>query len=195
MSETMAWPESAFWSYSLALYGRPGVERACLELQRRHDLDVNLLLLCCWLASRGIELDRRALERARRAAGSWQLEVVRPLRAIRQRLKVSLAQAEPGSVPAGWPDLAGRLRAAILSLELDGEHLEQLALADVVGETDGAAVPSPALAARNLALCWSFEEEDRPALGTLLRGAFPDTVPAAIERALTPPDGGQPLLR
>jgi uncharacterized protein (TIGR02444 family) len=195
VSEAEAWPESAFWSYSLALYGRPGVERACLELQRRHDLDVNLLLLCCWLASRGIEFDRPALERARHAAGSWQLEVVRPLRAIRRRLKISLAQPEPGSVPAGWPDLAGRLRAAILSLELDGERLEQLALADAVGGENGAAAPGPALAARNLACYWSFEEEDRAALAALLRGAFQDAEPAAIERVLTPPLGGQPLPR
>jgi uncharacterized protein (TIGR02444 family) len=184
MSKAEGWPESPFWSYSLALYGEPGVERACLELQRRHDLDVNLLLFCCWLAARGVELDEPALERARQAAGSWQLEVVRPLRAIRQRLKVRLARPEPGSVPAGWPDLAGRLRAGILGLELDGEHLEQLALADVVAGKGGAAA-GPALACFNLGRYRAFEAEDRRALDALLRGAFPDAEPVAIEAALT----------
>ena len=42
-----------FWDYSLALYGRPGVEACCLRLQDRLGVDVNLLLLCCWLAARG----------------------------------------------------------------------------------------------------------------------------------------------
>ena len=184
MSKAGDWPKSPFWSYSLALYGEPGVERGCLELQRRHDLDVNLLLFCCWLAARRVELDAPALERARQAAESWQLEVVRPLRAIRQRLKIRLTQPEAGSVPAGWPDLAGRLRAGILGLELDAEHLEQLALTGVVPETGGAAA-GPVLASLNLRRYRAFEAEDRRALGALLRGAFPDAGPAAIETALT----------
>ncbi|MGI9492931.1 MAG: TIGR02444 family protein, partial [Geminicoccaceae bacterium] len=50
----MDWPESPFWDYSLSLYGRPGVEQACLELQRRHGLNVNLLLFAFWLADRGV---------------------------------------------------------------------------------------------------------------------------------------------
>jgi uncharacterized protein (TIGR02444 family) len=195
VSRAEGWPESAFWEYSLTLYGRPGVERACLELQRRHDLDVNLLLLCCWLGGRGIELDQSGLERARRAADSWHLEVVRPLRAIRRRLKIRLAQPEPGSVPATWPDLARRLRAGILALELDGEHLEQLALADALAGRNEAGTPGPALAWRNLLRYRPFEEADRPALEPLLRGAFPDAGPEEIEAALSALAGGPPLPR
>lgn len=190
-----AWPESAFWSYSLELYGRPGVERACLELQRRHDLDVNMVLLCFWLATRGMELDKAGLDRARAAAESWQLEVVRPLRAIRRRLKPRLAQPEPGSVPAAWPDLAGRLRANILALELDGEHLEQLALAEAVVASEVSVVAGHVLAARNLQRYWRFEATDRTALDTLLRAAFAEAGAAGREAALMDLVGGSPGSR
>jgi uncharacterized protein (TIGR02444 family) len=94
----MDWPDNPFWDYSVELYRRPGVEPACLELQRRHGLDVNLVLLCCWLASRGVELDPATLREARHAVASWQAEVVRLLRALRQRLKARLADPEPRSV-------------------------------------------------------------------------------------------------
>lgn len=40
-----------FWQYSLHLYAQPEVEKLCLQLQNGHDLDVNLLLFCGWLAT------------------------------------------------------------------------------------------------------------------------------------------------
>ena len=78
--------------------GRPGVEAACLELQRRHRIDVNLVLLCCGWASAARALDGEALARLCHAADRWQLEVVRPLRNLRRRLKARLADREPNSV-------------------------------------------------------------------------------------------------
>jgi hypothetical protein len=68
------------------------------------------------------------LSRAEAAVASWQAEVVRPLRALRRRLKVRLADPEADSVAALWPELTGDLRARALALELDGERLAQLAL-------------------------------------------------------------------
>ena len=35
-AEGETWPHELFWDYSVALYSRPGVEAACIELQRRH---------------------------------------------------------------------------------------------------------------------------------------------------------------
>ena len=79
----MAWPANPFWDYALDLYRRAGVERACLELQGRHGLDVNLVLLCCWLGRRGIETDEAWMRAATAAVERWQAEVIRPLRAAR----------------------------------------------------------------------------------------------------------------
>ena len=60
--------DGRFWAFSLDVYGRPGVAPACLALQDRHGLDVNLLLFCCWAASQGVTLDQRTLAAAEEAA-------------------------------------------------------------------------------------------------------------------------------
>lgn len=184
MSDRTSWPDSAFWDFSITLYGRPDVEAACLDLQRRHDLDVNLLLLCCWLAVRGVDLNDGDARHTARAIEDWQREVVRPLRAVRRRLKVKLAQPHPKSVPDLFPDLAGRLRAGILGLELDGEHLEQLALERITAGLPARATPDIRLAASNLGRFWSFEALDAQALRTLLTSAFPAADPTEIDAAL-----------
>jgi uncharacterized protein (TIGR02444 family) len=179
-----AWPDEPFWTYSLELYGRPGVEAACLELQRRHGLDVNLVLLCCWLASRGIELDQITLARAKKAITSWQLEVVRPLRALRRRLGVKLLHPERHSIPALWGELAAGLRGRVLAVELDAEHLAQLALGRVVAELQAGGAAGPGLAIANLCRYWAFEQHDLQALRSLLRAAMPNATAEALAEAL-----------
>jgi uncharacterized protein (TIGR02444 family) len=180
----MDWPASAFWDYSVKLYQRPGVEAACLDLQRRHGLDVNLVLLCCWQASRGRRLDRGQFARARDVVASWQLEVVRPLRALRRRLKVRLADPEPGSLVELWPGLASAIREQALALEIEAEHLSQLGLSRAL---DGLPASGPAdvvLAGANLNACWPFDNRDRHALRAVLAGAFPEAAPPALEASL-----------
>ena len=184
MSGRAAWPAERFWDDSLELYGRPGVEEACLELQRRHGLDVNLLLLCCWLGARGIGLDRTTLARVGRAVQDWQVEVVRPLRAVRRRLKAKLTDPEPGSVHEGWPDLVRALRERLISLEIDAERLEQLALARSVADLRRSDAAGPDLAMRHLGLYWTFGEQDRHALTALLAGAFPEADASALDHSL-----------
>jgi uncharacterized protein (TIGR02444 family) len=179
------WPANPFWDYALELYRRPGVEAACLELQQRHSVDVNIVLFCCWLAHRGLVADEAVLARLAEAAEVWQKEVVRPLRAVRSQLKSALTAAQPGSIAARWPELAGALRQRILALEIDGERLEQLLLAELAAELGPVAAPGVALASANLARYWRFAPPDRVALGTLLQAAFPDVPTRAIAASLT----------
>jgi uncharacterized protein (TIGR02444 family) len=176
----MEWPANPFWDYSVALYRQPGVEAACLELQRRHGLDVNLVLLCCWQASLGGALDTETWRELRTLVESWQAEVIRPLRALRRRLKVQVAEPEPGSIPETWPVLAGALRERALALEIDGERLAQLALARAVAGRPADAPVGLALAAANLRHYWRFDERDRHALRSLLAAAFPAAAPAEV---------------
>jgi uncharacterized protein (TIGR02444 family) len=178
------WPANPFWDYALALYRQDGVERACLDLQERHGLDVNIVLLCCWLASRGIEAEREWLKAAIAAVGPWHRQVVRPLRAMRRRLKAELAGACAGSVPSRWPELTAGLRQRVLALEIDGERLEQLLLADRAAGLRATAAPGADLAFRNLRRYRRFTREDRPALQALLGAAFPQGggVAGALER-------------
>jgi uncharacterized protein (TIGR02444 family) len=73
-----------FWEFSLAFYAEPGVAPACLAMQDRDGLDVNLALLCCWV---GVALDAAALAEAEALVRDWRAQVVQPLRAVRRWLK------------------------------------------------------------------------------------------------------------
>jgi uncharacterized protein (TIGR02444 family) len=178
------WPDNPFWDYAVELYRRPGVEGACLELQARHGLDVNVVLLCCWLASRGAAADQRKLGRIAAAAKSWQSAFVLPLRAVRGRLKADLADPRPDSIPARWPELASGLRGRVLALEIEGERLEQLLLAALVSDLAPTAAPGVALASANLRCYWRFAAPDRPSLAFLLGAAFPEVPAAEVAAAL-----------
>src|SRR6202000_1576818 len=43
--------ESRFWTFSLAVYADPAVQRECLALQDDHGVDVNLLLFCAFVGA------------------------------------------------------------------------------------------------------------------------------------------------
>jgi uncharacterized protein (TIGR02444 family) len=107
----------SFTRFALTLYGSDGVADACLHLQNRHDLDVNLVLLAAFIgAERRQRLTTSSLEAARAAVDAWHHEVVRPLRAVRQRLKTG---------PAPAPDDAtARLRRQVQQVEIDAELIE-----------------------------------------------------------------------
>ena len=119
---TASFPDHDFWDFSVTLYGKPGVAPACLALQERHGLDVNALMFCLWLAASGRgPAAPAALGEAFAAVEAWHGEIVRALRAVRKRLKTPI-----GPVDAA---MAQALRARIQKIEIDAEHVEQLALA------------------------------------------------------------------
>jgi uncharacterized protein (TIGR02444 family) len=192
-SEAMesAWPREVFWDYSVALYGRTGVEAACLELQQRHGIDVNLVLLCLWLGERGTALDGEMLARLCHAAGRWQIEVVRPLRALRRRLKERVGDGEPNSVAGDWPGLAIALRERALALEIDGERLEQLHLGRAAAAMPVTAAPGPVLAGANLRNYWRFDRRDHKALRVLLEHGFARAPAAELDAGLRWLDGAR----
>ncbi|MFV3290951.1 TIGR02444 family protein [Pseudomonas sp. NY11955] len=105
------------WNYALALYARPGVEAACLELQAQGG-DVCLLLCATWLQARGVAvLDERA-QALHDLAGPWQREVVAPLRSLRRQWRA--AASSDAQLAA--------LREQVKGLELQAEKalLERL---------------------------------------------------------------------
>ena len=187
----VAWPRELFWDYSVALYGRAGVEAACLELQQRHRIDVNLVLLCLWLGERGTALDGEALARLCHAADRWQLEVVRPLRNLRRRLKARVADREPNSVAGDWTGLAATIRERAIALEIDAEHLEQVHLGRVAAALPASAKAGPALAGANLRHYWRFDRRDHKALRTLLEQAFAQARASDLDDGLRWLDGAQ----
>ena len=139
-------PAPDFWSFSLDFYGRPGVAGACLELQDRHGLDVNLVLYCCW---RGDVLSEAQIQAAIGLTAPWRAAAVQPLRALRRRLKAGFPPFPEAGVLA--------LRKRIADAELEAERLQQLALdalarAEEQGTEGSAPPPSRQAAAANLML-------------------------------------------
>ena len=102
-----------FWAFSLELYARPGVAEACLRLQDAHGLDVNLLLLCCWLARRGCRLSAADLAAAEAHAAPFRARILDPLRATRRALK---------TMPIAG---AAALYAQVKQVEIAAEREEQ----------------------------------------------------------------------
>lgn len=132
----MDFPDHPFWDFSLEVYHREGVGAACIHLQVRHGIDVNVMLFCLWLghSGRGVmtEPELRAL---REATDQWHDVVVRGLRRVRMVLKDGFPET---------PDkLRETLRGSIQAAEINSEHLEQLLLAEAVdrpAEAEGASV-------------------------------------------------------
>ncbi len=76
------------WNHALALYARPGVEAACLDLQALGG-DVCLLLCATWLQARGVAVQDERVQALREVTEPWQREVVNPLRSLRQQWRAA----------------------------------------------------------------------------------------------------------
>jgi len=162
-----------FWNFSLGLYGRPGVAPALLGLQDALGLDVNMLVFCCWAASKGRELSASDLTMVEAVAQPWQIEVVVPLRTLRRRLK--------GGFPPLPPDRVETYRKGFSDLEIEGEHIAQEAM-----ETAFNALPKASPAGAGLSLTTSnlktyfahaqkeIGNHESEALTKILQGCHPD---------------------
>ncbi len=110
------------------VHQKQGVHDACLELQTRCELDVNLLFFCCWVGTAGGgRLAPEQMATAIQAVAGWQEEIVRPIWKARWKLKPSYK-----TFPREKTEM---LRRSLIRAELNAEHLEQLHLADTIGFT------------------------------------------------------------
>lgn len=117
--------ENPFWDYSLSVYGKVGVADACVYLQDKYGLDVNLLLFCTWLGASGRgSLEQGEIESCIRRTGDWRARVIEPLRSIRRACR-----AEPLGVPEFLLQI---FQPLMREIELDAEHVEQLVLAEFI---------------------------------------------------------------
>lgn len=109
--------DNPFWRFSLRVYAVPKVAAECLDLQRVNAINVNMLLLCCWIAaSRRVALTAGDIGSIEDAIKDWHALAVLPLRSVRDGIKSSIAMQDL-EVQA--------LRRKILSCELDAERIEQ----------------------------------------------------------------------
>lgn len=156
------------WDFALRLYGAPGVGEACLLLQDESGVDVPVLLFSAWLTMNSVALSATEIVRIDGLVADWRNEVVKPLRAVRRRLK-------SGPHPAPTKETE-TLRNGVKGVELSSEKIE-LAMLEAEGQALMAADGSTGDAAGNLRNVVRF-----------FRGTEPDettaTALAVIENAL-----------
>ena len=155
-------------AYAAALYARPGVAAACLELQDRLGADVNLLLAACWLAGRGVRLDVEAARRLRELAAAWREPVLAPLRRARRALRPLAAELAPTA--AG--ERAAALRARVAAVELEAERLVEGLLEAAAGPLRRGPRGGPELASANLVALVGAPVAGAAPIRILLAGAF-----------------------
>ena len=136
---------SAFWQFSLALYARPRVADACLELQDSAGVDVNVMFYLLFLATHARQVSRNDVARIDALVAAWRERAVLPLRMLRRRLKTGIA---PFPVDDTEP-----LRSAVKRIELDAEHIQQDMLERLLpaADTGTPAASRAAAASANLA--------------------------------------------
>ncbi|MBN8293297.1 TIGR02444 family protein [Rhodobacter sp. NTK016B] len=117
------------WDFTLELYGTPGIPDACLTIQDRHQADVTLLIFAAWVgAVRRTRLTPEQAQSAAAAVADWHAEIVRPLRAVRRRMKTG-----PRPAPdAGTEALRDKLKA----VEIGAEKIELLLLESLAPPPD-----------------------------------------------------------
>ncbi|WP_037084837.1 TIGR02444 family protein [Neorhizobium vignae] len=156
------------WDFALRLYGAPGVGEACLLLQDESGVDVPVLLFSAWLTTNSVALSPTEIARIDDLVADWRNEVVKPLRAVRRRLKY-------GPHPAPTKETQ-TLRTGVKDVELSSERIE-LAVLEVEGQALIAADGSTGDAAGNLRSVVMFFRRAEPDERTV-------TALAAIENAL-----------
>jgi uncharacterized protein (TIGR02444 family) len=165
---------SRFWAFSLEVYGDKALAAACIDLQDRHGLDVNMLLFALFAASRGTALSRADIERLDAAVDPWRRNVVRPLRGVRRWLRDEAHAAA---------DRASGLRRGVLEREIESEAFQQELMERTVPTGEGSG--DPHAAADNLMHYVGFagatpDEKTLDELATLLARAFGLSAPAAM---------------
>ncbi|MBD3671597.1 MAG: TIGR02444 family protein [Gammaproteobacteria bacterium] len=108
---------NALWEFSLKVYQEPEVENACLLMQDKLDIDINMLLTCLWLGVSGRgRLNEAELNDLTQQVAFWQEEIIQPMRQVRRRLK-DLSKV-------GGEEFT-QLRKSVSASELDAEQMEQ----------------------------------------------------------------------
>jgi uncharacterized protein (TIGR02444 family) len=151
----------SLWDEAVAVYARPGVKAACLELQNRHGQCVSYLLWAGWAAQSGRFVDAEGLAACAKLARWWDDEAVKPARRAAVKLDAMIADF----------DESARARAHAMVWE-QALTPERLLLAALEARTPACgARPAVAEALQAAARAWG----DHPApteLITILAAAY-----------------------
>jgi len=109
-------PSDQLWAFACEVYSNSSVSEACLILQDHHNVDVPLLLFCCWVGRHYGVLPEAQLEQALSFTRGCSSNATKPLRTIRRDMKTSYSPQWP--VPENdWSDLREQVKQAELASE------------------------------------------------------------------------------
>jgi uncharacterized protein (TIGR02444 family) len=116
----MQFPESDFWDFSIDFYSVKEVEKNCLNLQDKFELNVNLVLFCYWLAIKKKNIaNEHQWQQLFSATLPWE-EIIRPLRLSRKMINHS---------SIAWPaDFKVETKKSVSAIEINTEHMQQLSI-------------------------------------------------------------------
>jgi uncharacterized protein (TIGR02444 family) len=103
----------SLWERASRAYESAEVERLCLELQDDYGQCVSYLLWAIWTGEQGRAVGPGLAGQAAELAGDWELSVLKPLRAVRRRLK----SAVPGISDAAREASRERLKDEEIAAE------------------------------------------------------------------------------
>ncbi|WP_323813735.1 TIGR02444 family protein [Cellvibrio sp. NN19] len=138
---------SGLWNFSLDVYARAGVADACLRLQDEHGANVNLLLWCAWLGAKGYSLEQEQLLQAQRVIASWDENYVKPLRALRRKMKSEFGVGDAN---------IESVRNSIKQAELHAERQLQFWLEQVITDGEKNCVDAGKIVRANILLYLSL---------------------------------------
>lgn len=138
----------AFWQFSLGVYSRPQVADLCLGLQDEYGFDVNIVLLCLWLAQvEGRTVGQTEILALRAGVADLNENLVWPIREARRKARTMTDAAPDPKAHAERREIYAGLKA----IELRGERLVQEALLECLGgDVTGSADPAEVAARASL---------------------------------------------
>ena len=132
MADKTELPSHPFWDFALPLHETKGVGEAVIALQDRHGVNVNCMLLSCWVGATGRgRLGEEGVKQAIEAARVWNKDVVQALRNVRRVMR-------PG-IPPIDKAISDSLRRRILEIEIDCERAEIVMLGQLLDRAIDAA--------------------------------------------------------
>jgi len=173
-----------FWNFSLEVYSKKGVSDACITLQEKCGVDVNILLFCCWAASVGHPvLSKDEVTLLCKSVADWNYDIVQKLRHVRKSLKIKNYECNE--------EEARHLQKLVLDVELTAEQIEQFKLMRTITVLEDDSVSQMQRinnALENISLYFSSPKISTPRhnseLFNLLRGVFPKASKTDIKLAL-----------
>ncbi|BCA96636.1 hypothetical protein TUM19329_29970 [Legionella antarctica] len=127
------------WDYSLKIYTNKDVKLLCITLQDDYDINVNIVLWCCWYASELGPFSHQFLNQVLAYNAPWHNHVTRQLRQARQWLRTNLNN-----------ELIESFRQDIIQLEITSEAFQQNQLYELSIKQNKAVQNSKNAARANL---------------------------------------------